>query len=193
MVITPEETINWKTDKTLKYKYATGVKHPNATSNGKIYQHVYVMSEAIKRPLNKNECVHHIDRDRGNNDLSNLRLLTKEEHATLHALEDKGYIGIVTSNCEFCRNYFEHYNSDKSRFCSHKCYQLSSRKFEVSREELHKLVWSKPTSEVAKLLGVSDMAVYKRCKVLNVSKPQRGYWNKVKENKIENIIPPLED
>ena len=50
----------------------------------------------------------------------------------------------------------------------------------MSREFLYSLVWSKPTIEVAKILGVSDVAVAKRCKRLNVPKPPRGYWARVK-------------
>ena len=35
-----------------------------------------------------------------------------------------------------------------------------------------------PVTEVAKLFGVSDQAVEKRCKLLGVKKPPRGYWAK---------------
>ena len=40
------------------------------------------------------------------------------------------------------------------------------------------------TVQVAKLLGVSDVAVAKRCKRLGVEKPPRGYWAKVKYNRL---------
>lgn len=49
----------------------------------------------------------------------------------------------------------------------------------LSREELFELVWSKPTSEVARELGVSDAAVGKLCRRLQVPKPPRGYWARV--------------
>lgn len=41
------------------------------------------------------------------------------------------------------------------------------------------MVWSYPTTHVAKILGVSDVAVGKRCKALGVTKPPRGFWAKV--------------
>ena len=41
------------------------------------------------------------------------------------------------------------------------------------------MVWSLPTIKVAEILGVSDVAVAKRCRVLGVSKPPRGFWSKV--------------
>ena len=50
-----------------------------------------------------------------------------------------------------------------------------------SKEELEKLVWSKPTTQVAKDFGVSDKAIEKLCKKLDVEKPPRGYWAKIEE------------
>jgi hypothetical protein len=45
---------------------------------------------------------------------------------------------------------------------------------------LEKLIWEKPTSQIARDLGVSDKAVEKHCKKLLLKKPPRGYWAKVK-------------
>jgi hypothetical protein len=50
---------------------------------------------------------------------------------------------------------------------------------EISREELHQLIWSKPTSKVAKEFGLSDVGFAKICRKLGVKKPPRGYWAKV--------------
>lgn len=49
----------------------------------------------------------------------------------------------------------------------------------VKRDELESLVWSMPTVQVANLFGISDSAVGKRCRTLNVTKPPRGFWAKV--------------
>jgi len=54
------------------------------------------------------------------------------------------------------------------------------RKFNPLREDLEKLVWEQPTLHVAKMFGVSDKAVDKRCKLLGIQKPGRGYWAKLK-------------
>ena len=35
-----------------------------------------------------------------------------------------------------------------------------------------------PTVRIAKMLGVSDVAIGKRCKRLGIEKPGRGYWSK---------------
>ena len=44
----------------------------------------------------------------------------------------------------------------------------------LSRQELYDLVWSKPVTEVAKELGISDVALAKRCRALNIPLPDVG-------------------
>jgi hypothetical protein len=61
---------------------------------------------------------------------------------------------------------------------------------DVSREELFALVWEKPTQEVAKELGVSDVAIAKLCTRLQVPKPPRGYWARVQAGQTPRR-PPL--
>ena len=62
--------------------------------------------------------------------------------------------------------------------------KIRKLKFEVTKEELEKLVWEKPTTEVAKTFNVSDKAIEKRCKKFGIEKPSRGYWEKLKHNKL---------
>lgn len=50
---------------------------------------------------------------------------------------------------------------------------------ELSREQLYERIWSSPMTQVAAELGISDVALGKRCKKLNVPKPPVGYWAKV--------------
>jgi hypothetical protein len=47
--------------------------------------HVVAMEQQIGRRLYANEVVHHIDENRSNNDLSNLKLMTRSEHTSHHA------------------------------------------------------------------------------------------------------------
>jgi len=49
--------------------------------------HTVAVEESIGRRLRPDEVVHHIDGDRFNNDLSNLRLMTRAAHASLHRRE----------------------------------------------------------------------------------------------------------
>ena len=46
-------------------------------------------------------------------------------------------------------------------------------------EEMTRLVFEKPTSQIAMDLGVSDVAIGKFCKKHNIPKPPRGYWSKI--------------
>ena len=48
-----------------------------------------------------------------------------------------------------------------------------------SQEELKKVLWEKPTTTLAKELGVSDVAISKHIKELGLTKPPRGYWSKL--------------
>lgn len=49
-----------------------------------------------------------------------------------------------------------------------------------NRERLYEDVWAKPVTHVAIQYGVSDVAIHKICKSLNVPVPPRGYWSKIR-------------
>lgn len=60
-----------------------------------------------------------------------------------------------------------------------------------TREELYALVWSKPTTEIAREIGVSDVAVAKACQRHSIPKPPLGYWAKVQSGQKMGAQPPL--
>ncbi len=60
-----------------------------------------------------------------------------------------------------------------------------------SREELFALIWERPATEVAQELGISDVALGKLCRRLQVPKPPRGYWARVASGKSPKM-PPLQ-
>lgn len=63
--------------------------HPRASAaQGYVGEHTLVMELAIGRHLADDEVVHHINRDRKDNRLENLQLMTDSEHKSLHANED---------------------------------------------------------------------------------------------------------
>ena len=57
------------------------------------------------------------------------------------------------------------------------------------RETLYKEVWEAPVVEVAKRYKVSDVAIHKVCKALDIPKPPPGYWAKLSAGKPVTIIP----
>ena len=59
-----------------KQKY----KHRNRQS-----EHRYIVEQKIGRKLKSDEIVHHIDGNKRNNDPSNLTIMSRAEHAKLHA------------------------------------------------------------------------------------------------------------
>ena len=49
----------------------------------------------------------------------------------------------------------------------------------VSREALYEMVWSEPMLRVAARFGVSSSYMARVCTLLNVPRPERGYWAKL--------------
>lgn len=64
--------------------------------------------------------VHHDDWNKDNNNVENLRLVTKEEHSTIHR---KGFNvnKRVDGICANCGNPFNAYENGRNKFCSKKC------------------------------------------------------------------------
>lgn len=86
--------------------------------------------------------------------------------------------------CDICEKKI----NTRSKLCK-KCADTTNKqcqeRFEVSKEELEKLVSENPMTEIGKIFGVSDNAIRKRCKKLGIVLEKRaGYWTKVKYDKL---------
>lgn len=79
--------------------------------------------------------------------------------------------------CPTCQKKF-YSPSKKQKHCSVKC-GSKIKGIYPPREELESLLWKMPSSKVAKLIGVSDVALGKYCRKNEISKPPRGYWAKL--------------
>src|SRR4051812_15927519 len=84
--ISGPDCANWKGGifKDRGYRYVLMPDHPNAKQSGYVAEHVLIMSRHLGRPLAKGEDVHHKNRDRSDNRIENLELLTSSEHCRLH-------------------------------------------------------------------------------------------------------------
>lgn len=77
------------------YVLAYAPKHPHAHKDGYLMLHTVIMERAIGRYLKENEVVHHINHDRQDNRLENLRLMDKKEHMRMHMKERWNGLSIV--------------------------------------------------------------------------------------------------
>ena len=53
---------------------------------------------------------------------------------------------------------------------------MSTNYITLTRQSLYELVWSKPMTALAKEFGITDVALAKRCRAVDVAIPYRGYW-----------------
>ena len=59
----------------------------------------------------------------------------------------------------------------------------------LSRDELHRLVWSEPMTRIAERFDVSGSYLARVCTLLNVPRPERGYWAKLAVGKAPPQTP----
>lgn len=106
--------------------YAVVHNHPYASKHGYVLLHRVVMENYLGRLLNKNEIVHHINGNKHDNSISNLKVLDSREHSRMHGLE-RGRM-FCEVKCPSCGKIWQHpYNqthlAKSGRFtaCSAEC------------------------------------------------------------------------
>ena len=60
-----------------------------STKNGRILEHRHILEEHLGRKLNKSEIIHHINKDRTDNNIENMILTTHSSHRSLHIGEPR--------------------------------------------------------------------------------------------------------
>ena len=58
--------------------------HPYATKDGYVMEHILIMEKQIGRHITRDEVVHHKNKNRADNRIENLELMTFKEHAKYH-------------------------------------------------------------------------------------------------------------
>jgi hypothetical protein len=67
---------------------------------------------------------------------------------------------------------------------------MEYRTINWDRTQLYEAIWEKPAVQLAKEYGISDVALAKICKKLEIPKPGLGYWRR-KEMGFKVTRPPL--
>lgn len=145
-----KKSIAWKGGKKNNNGYVMIWKsdHLHCDSQGYVREHRLVMEKSLGRYLNKDEVVHHINGNRGDNRLENLQLLSKKEHDLIHLKDstrhkmpkghvpwNKGLVGVMPTPWNkgllkriilICRNCKLEFSVAPCRkeaiFCGKKCY-----------------------------------------------------------------------
>ncbi len=173
-------------DQGYPYFYAPG--HPLAKKNGMVSLARHNASVQIGRWVQPQEIVI-FD---GNLINGKVEVITRKELIKRNNIR---YGRSISFHCDHCgqerTESVSHHLRRAKHYCSPKCSQLDKRKFEVSKDALAKLVWMIPTMAVAEIFDVSDKAVEKRCKLLGVDKPPRGYWQKHAKSVWDEVIAVL--
>ena len=116
------------------------------------------------------------------NSYDRIRNLMEQNNISLLASPEKQGTRYSKKPCPICAKEIL-----SSSPCCKSCCAKSLRKTEwPTPEELQKLVWEKPTTQIAKDFGVSDNAISKWCKNYDITKPSRGYWAKQKSLETSN-------
>jgi hypothetical protein len=174
-------------------RYLNGYKLVHAPDNfsimdsenwsGWVYEHRYVMEQHLGRALTSEEVVHHLDGNKDNNHITNLIVLSKIDHGKLHRwmdskiIVDKPETQPIIVECAHCKAKFKRLNKD-SKYCSNECAHYASRKVvRPTAEQLAKLIWQYPMTQLGAMHGVSDKAVKKWCKAYGITEfPPKGYF-----------------
>lgn len=83
------------------------LEHPNANTQGRVYEHVYIASLALGKPIPKGVHIHHVDCNPRNNENTNLVICSSAYHRLLHARTDAYDItgDANKMKCAYCGKY----------------------------------------------------------------------------------------
>lgn len=87
-----EDSPHWKGGRILYadgYIYIYSSNHPYKDSHGYVFEHRLIVEKEIKRYLLPSEHIHHINGNKQDNRIENLKILTNSEHLKLHWQESE--------------------------------------------------------------------------------------------------------
>lgn len=152
---------------TNKYLAILMPEHHRARKDGYVYLHNIQAEKKLGRQLKDDECVHHVDKNKFNNDVSNLMVFkTNSDHIAFHSgcditMDEDVWVARVHKNkiCPICGNQ----KDVKADMCI-ECFLAKKSKQIPSKEELYNLlVSSSSLTGIARDFDVSYTAVKKWC------------------------------
>lgn len=130
---------------------------------GWVYEHRYVIECALGRALTHDECVHHIDGDKLNNDISNLQVLTRSNHCKLHMIKKYG-----PKELSYCIDCGKEITSGSIRCLS--CHRKYIHKHIPDKYKLYEELKNSNYTKLAKKYGVSTTTI--ECWLEDLYKPK---------------------
>lgn len=124
----------------------------------------------------------HKDGIHSNNKIENLRLLCPNCHTQTPTWGSKDR-NPKKYYCIDCTKETKGYGK-KCNSCASIEFNKDYRKFEVSREDLERLLYEMPMIKIGEKFGVTDNSIRQRCETLNIQIPdfKPGYWLRTKIN-----------
>lgn len=151
---------------TGKYLAIQKPSHPKARNDGYVYIHQLQAEKKLGRLLNDEECVHHIDENKYNNDINNLIIFkTKSDHAAFHSgceiyLDEDVWVARIHKNriCPICGEIKERH----ADMCIN-CYLNKRTKNIPKKEILIDLLLHYSMTQIGNKFNVTSNAVKKWC------------------------------
>ena len=151
---------------TGKYLAIQKPNHLKARNDGYVYIHQLQAEKKLGRLLNDEECVHHIDENKYNNDIGNLMVFkTKSDHTAFHSgceiyLDGDMWVAKINDSriCPICGE-IKDYHAD---MCI-KCYLNKKAKNIPEKETLIDLLLHCSMTQIGKKFNVTSNAVKKWC------------------------------
>jgi hypothetical protein len=95
-----------------------------------------------------------------------------------------------TAYCKLCDKEFTMIK-DRQKFCSKECLYKYNKRLTITKEELEKLVWEKPTRDIALMYNVQTETVNEKCRELGIARPPTKGWASIERKKGGNKKIPL--
>jgi hypothetical protein len=142
--------------------------HPLANKAGIVYIHRYMASLKIGRWLLSTEDAHHIDENKRNNDWRNLRVMSRSDHMVHHRTKGlRPKKAAYYNRCSNCSKIFT-YTKITQKYCSNQCAHDATKRTDISRSELIRLLRHNSLTTIGRAYGVSCNAVKQWCRKLNI-------------------------